>query len=77
MIDGSTVREVLGAALHRSLEHVHTSAAPFLRHLLVPSNQHPRNRTTEIKEMKNRQYNVQKLILWVIFFPTPLLRDQI
>ena len=38
--------------LHKSLEHVHTSAAPFLRHLLVPSSQHPRSSTTEKKEMK-------------------------
>lgn len=34
------------ALLHKSLEHVHTSAAPFLRHLLVPSSQQPRSSTT-------------------------------
>ena len=44
--DGSSVVLWAGAALHRSWEHVHTSAAPFFRHLLLPSSQQPRNNTT-------------------------------
>jgi len=43
--DGSTC-VVLVAVLHRSLEHVQTSAAPFFRHLLVPSSQQPLSNTT-------------------------------
>ena len=41
---------VLVEELQRSLEQVQTSAAPFLRHLLLPSNQQPRNSTTATKQ---------------------------
>ena len=40
---------VLDERLQRSVEQVHTSAAPFFRHLLVPSSQQPRSSTTENK----------------------------
>ena len=37
---------VLDERLQRSVEQVHTSAAPFFRHLLVPSSQQPLSSTT-------------------------------
>ena len=37
---------VLLEELQRSEEQVQTSAAPFFRHLLLPSSQQPRNNTT-------------------------------
>ena len=36
--------------LQRSEEQVQTSAAPFLRHLLLPSSQQPRNNTTASRQ---------------------------
>lgn len=50
---GRRRRVAIGVALvlpelHKSLLHVQTSAAPFLRHLLVPSSQHPRSNTTPL-----------------------------
>lgn len=44
---GPSVR-CLAPVLHRSWEQVHTSAAPFCRHLLLPSSQQPRNNTTPL-----------------------------
>ena len=41
------VLSLVTPALHRSWEQVHTSAAPFFRHLLLPSSQQPRSNTTE------------------------------
>ena len=49
-------------ALHRSWEQVHTSAAPFFRHLLLPSSQQPRNNTTEILTQRQKQnYYLKRL----------------
>ena len=45
---------VLDERLQRSVEQVHTSAAPFFRHLLVPSSQQPLSSTTATKEVRGR-----------------------